>query len=203
MTHYDVIIVGAGPAGLICAETLSSSGLGVLILEKKKVFGEKVCAGGLTRKDMAILDVPDDIIEHKITNTAVFSRKRKSQTNAPEAFVFTVNRVALGNWQKDRLKKTQVEIRNNSKVTKIETDKVVVNDIEEIGFKYLVGADGYFSVVRKYLGIPQEKRLIGIQYTVPDPVKDPRLEIHLNAKRFFSWYGWKFPHEDSFAVGCC
>lgn len=126
MKHYDVVIVGAGPAGLICAETLSTSGLSVLVLEKKKLFGDKVCAGGLTRKDLAILDIPDDIIEHKITRTAVLSRKRKSQTDAPEAFVFTVNRVTLGTWQKDRLRNSSIEVRNNSKVTAIDAEKVEI-----------------------------------------------------------------------------
>ncbi len=203
MKTYDVIIVGAGPAGLMCAEVLSKSDKSVLVLEKKEIFGEKVCAGGLTRKDLELLDIPDEIFEHKITQTAVFSRKRKSQTNAPEPFVFTVNRVVFGTWQKEQLDNTSVEIRNKSKATGIFDDKVVVNDNEEIGYKYLVGADGYFSIVRKYLKMPQEKRLIGIQYTVPDPVKEPRLEIHMNAKRFSSWYGWKFPHDNSFAVGCC
>jgi menaquinone-9 beta-reductase len=203
MKIYDVIIVGAGPAGLICAETLGKAGKSVLLLEKNTIFGLKVCAGGLTRKDLELLDLPDHIFEHKITQTAIFSKKRKSQTNAPEPFIFTVNRVALGTWQKNRLENTSVEILNDSKVTSIGPNKVIVNDTIEFGYRYLVGADGYFSIVRKYLNIPQEKRLIGIQYTIPDPVEEPRLEIHLNASRFSSWYAWKFPHKDSFVVGCC
>lgn len=202
MKEFDVIIVGAGPAGLICAETLGDSGLSVLLLEKNAIFGEKVCAGGLTRKDLSILDVPDEILEHKVTRTAVISRKRISQTNAPEPFIFTVNRVAFGTWQKSRLEYSNIEIKNNSKVTQVEPKKITVNDSEEYAYKYLVGADGYFSIVRKYLKLPQEKRLIGLQYTVPDPVKNPRLEIHLNATKFFSWYAWSFPHENSIAVGC-
>lgn len=203
MKYYDVIIVGAGPAGLMCAEILSKSDKSVLVLEKNEKFGDKVCAGGLTRKDLELLDIPDDIFEYKVTQTAVTSPKRKSQTNAPEPFVFTVNRITFGTWQKEQLDSTHVEIRNSAKVTSINPEKVIVNEAEEYGYKYLVGADGYFSIVRKYLKIPQEKRLIGIQYTVPDPVDVPRLEIHLNAKRFSAWYGWKFPHENSFAVGCC
>ncbi len=108
MKKYDVIIVGAGPAGLRCAEILSKSTLKVLLLEKDDVFGDKVCAGGLTRKSMEILNFPDSIIEHKITRTALFSRKRKSQTNAPEPFLFTVKRQELAAWQKGLLKDTNV-----------------------------------------------------------------------------------------------
>lgn len=199
--NYDVIIVGAGPAGLRCAQVLSKSDLSVLLLEKNSVFGDKVCAGGLTRKSMEILHFPDEIIEHKITQTALFSRKRKSQTNAPEPFLFTVKRKEFGEWQKGLLKDTPIDIRNNAKVTKIEDHKLTINDIEEIGYKFLVGADGYNSIVRKFLNLPMKKKLIGIQYTVASPVLNPRLEIHLNSKLFGPWYAWSFPHENSIAVG--
>jgi flavin-dependent dehydrogenase len=58
METFDVIIVGAGPAGLRCAEILATSELSVLLLEKNEKMGQKVCAGGITRKDLAIIDVP-------------------------------------------------------------------------------------------------------------------------------------------------
>jgi len=198
---YDVIIVGAGPAGLRCAQVLSKSDLSVLLLEKNPVFGDKVCAGGLTRKSMEILGFPDEVIEHKITQTALFSRKRKSQTNAPEPFLFTVKRKEFGEWQKGLLKDTHIDIRNNAKVTKVEDHKLTVNNIEEIGFKFLVGADGYNSIIRRHLKLPMEKKLIGIQYRVKTPNLNPRLEIHLNSRLFGPWYAWSFPHEGSIAVG--
>ncbi|MEA3478047.1 MAG: NAD(P)/FAD-dependent oxidoreductase, partial [Bacteroidota bacterium] len=167
-----------------------------------EVFGDKVCAGGLTRKGLTILDVPDDVIEHKIQNTAVFSKNRKSQTNAPMPFVFTLKRKDLGAWQAGLLENTSVEVRKNAKVTGIEDGKVIINKAEEIEYQYLVGADGYASIVRKHLKIPMEKSLIGIQYMVPDPVENPQLEVHLHSKYFKSWYAWSFPHEKSIAVGC-
>lgn len=198
-----MIIVGAGPAGLRCAQVLSTSGLKVIILEKDdEDFGDKVCAGGVTRKGMQILGFPDEIIEHKVTSTGVFSRKRESSADAPEPIVFTLKRKDLTQWQKRLLDNTGVEFRTRAKVTFINEKKVTINDHEELGYNYLVGADGYNSVVRKFLGIPIEKKLIGIQYTVPDPELVPRLEIHLITKYFRAWYGWIFPHKDSFAVGC-
>lgn len=201
MKQYDVIIVGAGPAGLRCAHILGETDLKVLLLEKDDVFGDKVCAGGVTRKSMEILNFPDSIIEHKVTSTGVFSQKRSSQAIAPEPIIYTVKRKEFGDWQKELLKDTNVEIRNNAKVTEIHHEKLIVNGSEEIGYKYLVGGDGYNSIVRKYLKLPVEKKLIGIQYTVPTPGLDPRLEIHLNKKYFGAWYGWVFPHEESIAVG--
>lgn len=202
MKHYDVVIIGAGPAGLRCAEILGKSSLSVLLLEKENNFGDKVCAGGVTRKDMSVLQIPDSIIEHKITNTAIFTPKRNSLTEGDEAFVFTLDRKALGQWQRKQIDDEKVEIRTNAKVTKIQADHVVVNKEEKVGYRYLVGADGYNSIVRKHLQIPQEKHLIGLQYAVPVKEVNPRLEIHLHSTYFKSWYAWVFPHKDHFVIGC-
>lgn len=46
--NYDVIIVGAGPAGTSCGFFLAKNGLKVLILEKDKFPREKVCGDCLT-----------------------------------------------------------------------------------------------------------------------------------------------------------
>lgn len=61
MTKYDLIICGAGPAGLMAAATAASGGLKVLLLEKKRDITE------VRRTDAAILYlkfiIPDEYIE--------------------------------------------------------------------------------------------------------------------------------------------
>lgn len=46
--RYDVIIVGAGPAGSTAAYTLGQAGLRALILEKERLPRYKPCGGGLS-----------------------------------------------------------------------------------------------------------------------------------------------------------
>lgn len=202
MQAFDVIIVGAGPAGLRCAEILGESDLSVLLLEKNAKMGQKVCAGGITRKDLAIIDIPDKVIEHKVAETAVHSPKRSSSANAPEPFVFTLSREVLGEWQCKQLDHTNVEVMSGTRVTEVNEESVLVNGKITFGYRYLVGADGVSSIVRRYLKIPTEKRLIGIQYLIPSDRK-PKLEIFMDSKLFKAWYAWIFPHESHIAVGCC
>jgi geranylgeranyl reductase family protein len=54
-TVWDVIIVGAGPAGLIAAWYLATRGRRVLILEKKGVPREKICGEGLNHDAVRFL----------------------------------------------------------------------------------------------------------------------------------------------------
>ena len=203
MEKYDVIIVGAGPAGLICAEKLSRTDLSVLLIEKDTVFGDKVCAGGLTRKGLGIYDFPDNIIEHKIRKTAMHSPRRFSHAEAPDTIVITMDRKKLGDFQRARLDNTGVKVLSGTRVTEIRESSLITSEGDEYRYKYLVGADGYASMVRRYLKLPVKKKLIGIQYIVPVAGLDPKLELFLDSRHFHAWYGWIFPHKDKMAVGCC
>lgn len=203
MEEFDVIIVGAGPAGLRCAEALEHSGLSILLLEKNEEPGHKICAGGITRKGTEVFNIPDTVVEHKVKNFVLHSRHYEQSKTWPEAIIYTVDRLEFGKWQLQRLNDSKITYRNNAKVTDIIHNKVVINSTEEIGFRFLVGADGPVSVVRKYLNIPVDKILTTIQYLIPLNAVKPLLEIYLDSRFFHSWYGWNFPHRHHIAVGTC
>ena len=44
--HYDVIIIGGGAAGLLCAMTAAKRGRSVLVLEKSNKIGKKILMSG-------------------------------------------------------------------------------------------------------------------------------------------------------------
>jgi geranylgeranyl reductase family protein len=55
--HYDVAIVGAGPAGALAAYELAKAGLSCVILEKESLPRYKVCGGGLIHKARKALGI--------------------------------------------------------------------------------------------------------------------------------------------------
>ncbi len=57
MEYYDIIIVGAGPAGSTLARALEDSGKRVLIIDKQTFPRDKTCAGWVTPAVMASLDI--------------------------------------------------------------------------------------------------------------------------------------------------
>jgi digeranylgeranylglycerophospholipid reductase len=58
--RFDVIVVGAGPAGSVAAWEAAAQGLDVLLLEKRQEIGSPVrCAEGITRRALAQFIAPD------------------------------------------------------------------------------------------------------------------------------------------------
>jgi len=194
MENYEIVIVGAGPAGLKCAEILAKNNKKVLVLEKNKIIGDKVCAGGLTLRDLE-LGIPDKIIQRKFKKIIFHTPHQDTEIKLDKPFLATIDRKDLGKWMAEKAKKAGAEIRLNSEVKKI--DNKTVN--KKIKYKYLVGADGANSIVRKHLKLKTSNFELAFQYIIPKKVR--YLEIFLNPDQFGPAYLWVFPYKNSTAVG--
>ncbi|MFT4614693.1 MAG: putative Rossmann fold flavoprotein [Bacteroidia bacterium] len=65
MSNYDVIVLGAGAAGLFCAFTAAQRGRRVLVLEKSNKVGKKILMSGGGRCNFTNLDVtPENFISN-------------------------------------------------------------------------------------------------------------------------------------------
>lgn len=201
-TNYDVIIIGAGPAGLACAKGLIGSGLSVLILEQKDIIGPKICAGGLTRKDLKHIRIPAELMDREFKRFYLHTPLAGTIADDPEVMIATIDRKKFADWQLGELSgAANVEIRTGCKVTAIDDGKVTVGDTASYGYGCLVGADGSFSRVRNFLGLKSEKVAIAVQYIIPTD-RYEKMEYYLDAKLFKSWYAWIFPHDGYASVGC-
>ncbi len=200
---YDVVIVGAGPAGLECAKNLGGSNLDVLIVEKNKVPGEKVCAGGVTFNDLAY--IPKEILNFPLNNLHLKYKKTNVILSSPEGLISSVDRVKLACYQIDYLKKFKnIQLLTGVRVTRIISNFLLeLSPGRQIKFKFLVGADGSVSVVRRYLRLPANKLGITFQYTLHTlPKKLELFQVFLDDNLFGSGYLWIFPHQDYTLVGC-
>lgn len=201
MQSFDVIIIGAGPAGLQCAEALGNTHLSVLLLEKNEVIGPKICAGGLTGKDIAYLNLPEELLEFGFNRVRLHVNNLASTIKSEENFAFTIDRERFGQWQFNKLKTfPNIEVRTHARVSEITRESVTANK-ERIGYRYLVGADGSNSIVKQFLGIRSGKRNIGLQYIIPTD-KYTEFEIFFQPKYFSAWYAWIFPHRGYVSIGC-
>lgn len=198
----DILIIGAGPGGLACAKKLAENGIKVIVLERKKKVGPKVCAGGITWSGL-LRHVPEELLEGAFRKQYIVSNLQQICVSEPDPIVATINRKNLGEWMAGAAVRAGAEISTGVRVLKIAREKVLVRDSQgntcEVKYKQLVGADGSNSMVRKFLQIPTHKLGRGINYQVKG--KCSKMEWHLNTKRFGSGYGWIFPHSDTISIG--
>lgn len=200
LEKYDVIIIGAGPAGLNCAYHLQDSRKKVLLLEKNDVIGPKVCAGGLTQKDLDYLNLPPSIIGRSFKELTYKAGNLSTVIKFNKPFIYTIDRKQLGEWQLEKIHSGKIDIIKNTTVIDINNDYIETSSGNKYCYKYLVGADGSASLVRRYLNIKTNILGIGIQYIISSHNYN-NIELHYNSKLFASWYAWIFPHRDFVSIG--
>ena len=193
--RYDVIIIGAGPSGLKCAEVLKNSKLSVLIIEKNNVIGPKLCGGGLTSL-VNHSDIPiNKTRSFKIQYTYLGNKEHKIYFINP---VKTIDRFDLGQYQLNKIKRLEnIDVLSGCKVNKIFKTKIMTNK-GDFYYNYLVGADGSNSIVRKFLGL-KTKLYIGFCYNIDK--KTNKFKWIFNPTKIKSAYVWLFPHKNYTNVG--
>ena len=82
---YDVIVVGAGPAGSTAAKVLAEKGLRVLLVERHKLPRYKSCSGVLIQKSM-------DLVRRYCSSQEM--ALVPSRTSAPDAAACSVSQLS-------------------------------------------------------------------------------------------------------------
>jgi len=200
---YDVIIIGAGPGGLACAAVTAAQGLSTLVLERKHILGQKVCAGGITWNGL-LKKIPLDISEKHFSKQQIVTPYQRVCVSSSTPIIATVNRERLGQKLAEKAIHAGATIRLGCRVLSIEGQSLLSRNAasgttERLTFSYLVGADGSSSLVRRHLGLPVEALGIGITYQIPGEF--PEMQWHLNSSLFANGYAWVFPHRESASIG--
>ena len=198
---YDVIIAGAGPGGLRCGELLAENGVRVLILEKNRTVGKKVCAGGITWSGL-LEQVPHALIERTFNHQTIATRFQNVKIRADHPIVATLDREKLGQQMLHSSLLAGADIRTSARIISVEQHGV--SFIHEGKQKhaesdFIIGADGSTSLVRKYLGLPVVHCGVGIHYQIP--FRTECMEWHFNPEQFGSGYSWIFPLTDTISAG--
>ncbi|MCF8110136.1 MAG: NAD(P)/FAD-dependent oxidoreductase [Desulfobacteraceae bacterium] len=147
MIEATVIIVGGGPAGSTCARELKKNGIDALIIDQNEFPRTKLCAGWITPKVLADLELaPQDyphslLVYHKI----LFSFK-KIPLPLPTR-QYSIRRFEFDAFL---LKRAGVPVhKHRAKDIRRENNKYIIDD--EYKCTYLVGAGGTHCPVRRAL----------------------------------------------------
>jgi geranylgeranyl reductase family protein len=199
---YDIVVVGAGPAGASAARAAAQKGAKVLMIDRRQRIGVPVqCA---------------EFVAQWVSRYAHFSSKSMFQTIETMVTHFpdgTSYEVKGPGYMLDRShfdkELAHSAILSGAKVS-IETRAVGLSQEglvveqgskkEVIRSKVFIGADGVHSSIGRLVGRPPLKTIVALQYEVVMPQHQNHVDVFFH-RNFEGGYAWFFPKGKTANVG--
>ena len=207
---FDVIVVGAGPAGSSCARRAAELGLSVTVLEKSTFPRSKPCGAGLTERSLRLLKGEQTPVERQRFDTVeiAFDRHLSLIVSGRETLIATTTRAELDSLLARGAEAAGAEVEFGRAVTGLahegEGVRVRVGS-DSTTARHVVVADGARGSGRRMLGLSPLLTGGGIYVRVfpgtgglPE-LPGGRVLFDLTAAR--RGYGWVFPKGDHLNIG--
>src|SRR4051812_7935349 len=206
MEHWDVVVVGGGPAGAVCAAAARRAAphARVLVLDRAHFPRVKVCGDGIAPEALDVLAGlgmdPGALAEGYASVARLRLRSPGGTTVEREMHrpARVVPRAVLDDRVLTAALATGAELRRHVvrrivvRHSRVEVDGVLAAGV-------LVGADGAESVVRRALEVPPnrpDRVAIALRGYAPVPPGLDDVQAILTTDRRWPAYAWSFPLGD-------
>ncbi len=174
--EYDVLIVGAGPAGSAAAIKCAEAGLSTLFIDRAALGRHKPCAGILTNVATYVLDelglrLPSSLLSEP-GELGIFYVPPSGRVNGGELknyHVFNLERDLFDRWLVEKAVEAGAHLQTETTLValnqgdRVEAALETADGIRKVKVGYLIGADGALSTVRRYLESRHQPLLTVIQ----------------------------------------
>jgi geranylgeranyl reductase family protein len=207
---WDVIVVGAGPAGATAARVAAENGCQTLLLERAAIPRYKTCGGGLIGASLAALPpgLPLNIYDTARQVTFSLNGRKERTLDCSSPTIAMVYRSELDAALTEAAAAAGAQVRDSTMLTTLEqggaTVTVKTNRGETFRARAVVGADGSASRVSRYVGVQCAQIDLALEVEVP---VDERTADHWRGRALMEWgplpgsFGWVFPKDDVCTAG--
>lgn len=196
---YDLIVVGAGPAGAAAAKFAAEADLKVLLLEKMKMPREKSCSGFLIQKSVQFIrrhygEMPENVFCRPENTGGFILTNDGGEEFRFESPGLNIWRGAFDGWLAKKAEEAGADIRDESFVKNIEntgdTVNVCLNDGAVFQAKYAVLCEGAAGNLKSKITGRKERKIITYQTFC-------RGSIRLDPKFFYAYLQAEFSEYDA------
>jgi geranylgeranyl reductase family protein len=195
----DLVIVGAGFAGLACARTAALQGLRVCVLERKRAIGTRTHTTGIVVKEAAEeWEVPRRL-SRRISGVRLYAPSLRSiDLDSPGYYFLATDTPALQRWLARGAQHAGVRIVGGTPFLGANRERGVwqLAGYPTLQTRFLVGADGPRSAVGARLGLAANREfLTGVEVELADVrgVDPDRLHCFLDSRLARGYIGWVVP----------
>ncbi|MFJ9852567.1 geranylgeranyl reductase family protein [Streptomyces sp. NPDC101150] len=213
---WDVVVVGAGPAGASAAHAAACTGRRVLLLEKAELPRYKTCGGGIIGPSRDSLPPGFELPLRDRVHAVTFSMNGKlTRTRRSKHMLFgLINRPEFDAGLVESAKDAGARVRTGVTVARVEqhgaevpdrrTVAVVLSNGEVLLARAVVGADGSAGRIGAHVGVKTEQVDLGLESEIPVPetvAEDWAGRVLIDWGPIPGSYGWVFPKGDTLTVG--
>lgn len=189
---FDLVVAGAGPAGLHCARLLAERGLRVALIDRKCSVTENVQTTGIfVRKTWEDFALPAEQLGAPIRRVTLYSPARRAMTLEADRDEFRVGRMPwIYLWLLEQCHRAGVLWMPDTRVTAID-GTTVLTDRGPIRARFVIGADGARSVVARQLALDRNHDLlVGLEDIAESREREPQLHCYLDPRLAPGYIAW-------------
>jgi len=207
MTDFDLLIIGAGPAGSFAAELLAQGGANVALFDGRPPGEPKACGGGVTGKALKAWPHLLNAVGRTINELDLYSPSgKKLHLELDEPFAI-YSRLAFDSYLRERARDAGAKVFNE-KISVRKSKRAAAawslksESKAEFTGRILVGADGANSGVGKSLAGPlsASDMEVAFGYRAPLPADGEAPTVVAFLPRWIG-YAWAFPRPDHISFG--
>jgi geranylgeranyl reductase len=210
--HYDVAVIGGGPAGATAAHELARAGRSVFLLDRPGRI--KPCGGAVPPRLIRDFAIPDELIVARANSARIVApSERAVDMPIDGGYVGMVDRDVFDEWLRDRAAlagATRADGRYLDLVHDSGTGPGATlryrdaagGETRTIHAHTVIGADGANSAIaRDHVPRSDEGVFVAAYHEIVPTPQDPdfdgtRCDIHYRGDLSPDFYSWIFPHGD-------
>jgi geranylgeranyl reductase family protein len=200
---YDVVVVGAGPAGASAARSAALAGMRVLMVDRKEAVGIPVrCAEYIPAPLLGELDIGHGFVVQRVKGMKTLLPDGTEKTTLTPGLM--IRRDLFDQAICDAARNAGAELLLSTSALRSDGLKLLLKNrsdgLLEVESKVVIGADGPHSRVGRWIGSVNGHLLASVQARVPLVRPLEHTEVYFD-KAFYGGYGWLFPKDGEANVG--